>query len=135
MRFLTAFSRRRLKAIPASPLAWEIEPEVPIESAPMPESVEAPHADAEAMPAATHEFPEVVAPVASIEMFEPTGADALPVEVGGFDLANEEIDDEIREIFLQEFDEEIANLDQLLPAWRMTLRRRSSSAGTSVKRS
>ncbi|MBE2211549.1 MAG: Hpt domain-containing protein, partial [Xanthomonadaceae bacterium] len=42
----------------------------------------------------------------------------LPVAEGGFDLANQEIDDEIREIFLEEFGEEIANLDTLIPAWR-----------------
>ncbi len=55
-------------------------------------------------------------------------ADAVPAVVAsqprtpafnaGFDSAGEEIDDEIREIFLEEFQEEIANLDGLLPAWR-----------------
>ena len=39
--------------------------------------------------------------------------------VPGFDGASsEEIDDEIREVFLEEFEEEIENLAQLLPAWR-----------------
>ncbi|MCL1634486.1 Hpt domain-containing protein [Luteimonas sp. SX5] len=37
---------------------------------------------------------------------------------GGFDFSNDEIDDEIREVFLEEFEEEIANLGQLLPQWR-----------------
>ena len=41
----------------------------------------------------------------------------LPVADGGFDLDNQEIDDEIREIFLEEFGEEIGNLDTLIPAW------------------
>ncbi|MGO1071259.1 Hpt domain-containing protein [Lysobacter sp. CA199] len=36
---------------------------------------------------------------------------------GGFETVDD-IDDEVREIFLEEFEEEIANLDQLLPAWR-----------------
>ena len=43
---------------------------------------------------------------------------AAPGTQAGFDTAGEEIDDEIREIFLDEFQEEIANLDALLPAWR-----------------
>lgn len=37
---------------------------------------------------------------------------------GGFDFSNDEIDDEIREVFLEEFEEEIANLGQMLPQWR-----------------
>jgi chemosensory pili system protein ChpA (sensor histidine kinase/response regulator) len=41
------------------------------------------------------------------------------VPVPGFDAASsEEIDDEIREVFLEEFEEEIDNLAQLLPTWR-----------------
>ncbi|MEQ1512663.1 MAG: Hpt domain-containing protein [Lysobacteraceae bacterium] len=36
----------------------------------------------------------------------------------GFDTTSDDIDDEIREIFLEEFEEEIANLGQLLPAWK-----------------
>ncbi len=42
-----------------------------------------------------------------------------PLDVG-FEAAGEEIDDEIREIFLEEFQEEISNLDTLLPEWRLT---------------
>src|SRR5690606_26388685 len=37
---------------------------------------------------------------------------------GGFEVTGDEIDDEIREVFLEEFGEEIDNLDQMLPAWR-----------------
>jgi chemosensory pili system protein ChpA (sensor histidine kinase/response regulator) len=37
--------------------------------------------------------------------------------VGGFQ-ASEDIDDEIREVFLEEFEEEIDNLETLLPAWK-----------------
>jgi chemosensory pili system protein ChpA (sensor histidine kinase/response regulator) len=37
---------------------------------------------------------------------------------GGFEVTGDEIDDEIREVFLEEFEEEIDNLDQLLPPWR-----------------
>src|SRR5690606_19623759 len=38
--------------------------------------------------------------------------------VGGFEATGDEIDDEIREVFLEEFAEEIDNLDRLLPTWR-----------------
>ncbi|HRN62238.1 MAG TPA: Hpt domain-containing protein, partial [Luteimonas sp.] len=38
--------------------------------------------------------------------------------VGGFETVGEEIDEEIREVFLEEFAEEIDNLDRLLPPWR-----------------
>ena len=44
--------------------------------------------------------------------------DSTPALSAGFDSAGDEIDDEIREIFLEEVEEEIANLGQLLPAWR-----------------
>ncbi|PJK11440.1 hybrid sensor histidine kinase/response regulator [Lysobacteraceae bacterium NML08-0793] len=53
------------------------------------------------------------APVEAVEAAGP-----LPVEAGGFDLSSDEIDDEIREIFLEEVEEEIRNLDELLPQWR-----------------
>ncbi|MET0815315.1 MAG: Hpt domain-containing protein, partial [Pseudoxanthomonas sp.] len=36
---------------------------------------------------------------------------------GGFETAATDIDDDIREVFLEEFDEEIVNLNQMLPAW------------------
>ncbi len=45
-------------------------------------------------------------------------ADALPAAAGGFDRGKGDIDDEIRDIFLEEFEEEINNLDELLPHWR-----------------
>ena len=38
--------------------------------------------------------------------------------VGGFETTGDDIDDEIREVFLEEFAEEIDNLDRLLPIWR-----------------
>src|SRR5690606_26592451 len=45
---------------------------------------------------------------------------AAPVAAvaGGFEATGDEIDDEIREVFLEEFGEEIDNLDQMLPVWR-----------------
>ncbi|HEL4113164.1 TPA: Hpt domain-containing protein [Stenotrophomonas maltophilia] len=47
---------------------------------------------------------------------------AVDAEVGfeaGFDDDAENIDEDIREVFLEEFDDELANLGTLLPAWRM----------------
>ncbi|MFL6587625.1 MAG: Hpt domain-containing protein [Luteimonas sp.] len=47
----------------------------------------------------------------------PTPAPARNV-AGGFEDVGDEIDDEIREVFLEEFAGEIENLDALLPPWR-----------------
>ncbi|WRL52155.1 Hpt domain-containing protein [Luteimonas sp. R10] len=57
-------------------------------------------------PRAESAAPEPAAPVASARLD------------GGFEAADEDIDDEIREVFLEEFAEEIDNLDRLLPPWR-----------------
>ena len=58
-----------------------------------------------------------VAPAAPAAMAASPTAGLVPVP--GFDGASsEEIDDEIREVFLEEFEEEIENLGQLLPPWR-----------------
>jgi len=65
----------------------------------------APVADADALPDLRHEIAAAAAAAPS----------AL---VGGFDNDSTDIDDDIREVFLEEFDEEIVNLRQLLPAWR-----------------
>ena len=79
---------------------------------------------------AVEEVVEDVAPAVSFEPEEEAlpdlrheiaaAAAALPTTavVGGFDSDATDIDDEIREVFLEEFDEEIVNLRQLLPAWR-----------------
>ncbi|MDP2184415.1 MAG: Hpt domain-containing protein, partial [Xanthomonadales bacterium] len=53
---------------------------------------------------------------------EPAASTVLP-SVGvatlvGFESATDDIDDEIREVFLEEFQEEVQNLQQTLPAWR-----------------
>ena len=53
---------------------------------------------------------------------EPVAAPAVAVAVPGLEAGFEddanEIDSDIREVFLEEFDEELANLGQLLPIWR-----------------
>ena len=53
----------------------------------------------------------------------PSSAAAAPVPVheGGFDPDVENIDEDIREVFLEEFEEELGNLGTLLPAWRAQL--------------
>src|SRR5207342_2902665 len=61
--------------------------------------------------------PADVAPVAApapIATPAPVGSG----RAGGFEVTGDEIDDEIREVFLEEFEEEINNLDQMLPPWR-----------------
>lgn len=55
--------------------------------------------------------PVVDAPVASA-MEAGEGVD------GGFDNDAEQIDQDIRDVFIEEFDEELQNLGRLLPAWR-----------------
>ncbi|WP_334177549.1 Hpt domain-containing protein [Pseudoxanthomonas sp.] len=65
----------------------------------------APVVEAEVLPDLRHEIAAAAA--------------AMPSAiVGGFDGESTDIDDDIREVFLEEFDEEIVNLRQLLPAWR-----------------
>ncbi len=52
---------------------------------------------------------------------EPVAAPPMPAAApvsAGFDATSDDIDDEIREIFLEEFEEEIGNLAQLLPQWK-----------------
>ncbi len=94
-------------------------------------------ADIEAAAAALRtEQPEAISPAAPNEepaariepAFEPAveaepaapvaSPSAIPASAGGFDSDAGDIDDEIREVFLEEFDEEIVNLRQLLPVWR-----------------
>ena len=92
---------------PAEPAAAIPVPVAAPAPAPAPTPAPAPVAAPKPAPA-----PAAAAPVAS----------AIPaghVVVPGFDGASsEEIDDEIREVFLEEFEEEIANLEQMLPAWK-----------------
>src|SRR5205085_3664263 len=84
------------------------------------------------VPAAPTPAPEKVveqfAPLAAGVPAAPELAPAAPVAaaavaagalIPGFDgSSSEEIDDEIREVFLEEFEEEIDNLGQLLPPWK-----------------
>src|SRR5690606_28051566 len=61
-----------------------------------------------------------VAPEPVVEEAQTAAAAVAPActLVGGFESVGDEIDEEIREVFLEEFAEEIDNLDRLLPLWR-----------------
>ena len=66
---------------------------------------------------------EIVAeedPVAAPAEVAVSVAPAAVAMAAGFESAGDEIDDEIREIFLEEFEDEINNLDGLLPTWKLT---------------
>ena len=76
---------------------------------------------AEEVPAATAAFlppaPAPASPPAS-----PSGHATAPVgtgSAGAFEATGDEIDDEIREIFLEEFEEEIHNMGNLVSEWRV----------------
>jgi chemosensory pili system protein ChpA (sensor histidine kinase/response regulator) len=67
--------------------------------------------------------PVAVEPVAFVSEPTPPVAAAPPAPVatgaaGGFEATSDDIDDEIREVFLEEFEEEIGHLESMLPAWR-----------------
>lgn len=71
---------------------------------------------AEADQAQEDEAAPVQAAVAAVAPIAATAVQNEPA-MGGFETAASDIDDDIREVFLEEFDEEIVNLKQMLPAW------------------
>ena len=70
---------------------------------------------AEASDAAAPVSAEAPAEAVAVVAVAPAG----PAVDAGFITVGEEVDDEIREIFLEEFEEELGNLEQLLPQWRL----------------
>ena len=92
----------RAVAAPEQPAAAEAE-------------VEAAAADVAVDTVAEEEAP-AAEPAPAMPQVAVGGASALAV---GFESAGDEIDDEIRDIFLEEFQDEIGNLDTLLPAWKL----------------
>ncbi len=93
--------------------------DVPASVEPVAESM----SEAAADEAAVGAQDEVVAeeePVAAPAEVAVSVAPAAVAMAAGFESAGDEIDDEIREIFLEEFEDEINNLDGLLPAWKLT---------------
>jgi chemosensory pili system protein ChpA (sensor histidine kinase/response regulator) len=83
----------------------------------LPEPV--PVAVAAAVDGGVFETPQAVEATEASAATVSAQADA-PVLNAGFDAVGDEIDDEIREIFLEEFQEEISNLDDLLTPWKRT---------------
>ena len=108
----------------AEPRMPEADPVVPVESMPVasfePEAVSAPVVPVvETELVSPEQRPEIAARAdAGVDATPAPAPAALTVEAGGFDLESDGIDDEIREIFLEEFGEEIDNLGQLMPEWR-----------------
>src|SRR5690606_32189302 len=109
--------------IPVDAEALSALPDLGAEPAPEPESV--PEPEPEPQPVAAFEAPvaePAPAPEPEVPAVEPVAEVAASVAglpaIPGFDGSSDEIDDEIREVFLEEFQEEIGNLEQLLPAWR-----------------
>ncbi|MBP0644519.1 hypothetical protein J8J17_22255, partial [Mycobacterium tuberculosis] len=49
----------------------------------------------------------------------PVAVDEPGTIEAGFEDDGENIDQDIREVFIEEFDEELVNLGNLLPVWRM----------------
>ena len=76
--------------------------------------------EAEEAATAALQPPALVAPDPVVVVEQPVVAmqGNTPALSAGFDDAGDEIDDEIREIFLEEFEEEIVNLRELLTPWR-----------------
>ena len=101
-----AFDPAAVFAAPA-PDAGTAAPQVPLAETPAPVPADAPAA----------EVPDIEA--TSDEPAYPMAAPA-PVTVadGGFDEEVDGIDSDIRDVFLEEFDEEMVNLGRLLPAWK-----------------
>jgi chemosensory pili system protein ChpA (sensor histidine kinase/response regulator) len=93
---LDAASTAFLAQLDAAAAQFEVE---------RPQAAQAPDADAQAAKATPG--PAVI---------EPLQAGAEAGIFGGF--GDSDIDDDIRDVFLEEFDEELVNLGQLLPVWR-----------------
>ncbi|MBW8368437.1 MAG: Hpt domain-containing protein, partial [Arenimonas sp.] len=89
------------------------EPVAESAAEPVAEAVEVLDLPADAPTTAVAPAP-VAAPAPSYGQAAVAGLPIIP----GFDGSSDEIDDEIREVFLEEFQEEIGSLEQLLPNWR-----------------
>ncbi|WJI16975.1 Hpt domain-containing protein [Pseudoxanthomonas winnipegensis] len=74
-------------------------------------------APAQPSPTTTAAPEDAAYPVSSLPPQDAAPATDAPALAAGFDVSGHDIDDEIRDVFLEEFDEEIGNLRQLLPLW------------------
>ncbi len=110
---------------PATPEFVLSEPEAPAVSTP-PEAPALAAVVSEVSPDESPSEPissEPAAAASSAPSVEPVSgqlAAALAPDLSGFEAAGDEIDDEIREVFLEEVQEEIENLDRLLIQWRQS---------------
>ncbi|RPD84420.1 response regulator [Luteimonas sp. 100069] len=77
-----------------------------------------PPVDAMTVPASVPATASAPAAEAATDVAASVRSAPTPMGVGGFEEVGDEIDDEIREVFLEEFASEIENLDALLPRWR-----------------
>jgi chemosensory pili system protein ChpA (sensor histidine kinase/response regulator) len=102
------------------PVAADAGEVAPIELAQAFESPEATEAFEAIESLEVVEIVEVVGPAEAAlpPVVLPAAAAVAAPALGGFDLAGNDIDDDIRDVFMEEFDEEIVNLNQLLPLWR-----------------
>ena len=69
--------------------------------------------------AAAAQFSTAPAVQAPAVVDAPLGVEAPGTIEAGFEDDGENIDQDIREVFIEEFDEELVNLGNLLPVWRM----------------
>src|SRR5690606_24850251 len=112
-------ARGSLEALGYWPLPEPVKQvlEAPVAAAPVEHA--GPRMDAAPEDVALPSQPPVVAAPAqpSAPVVDALAEPEAPI-VGGFEIVGEEIDEEIREVFLEEFAEEIDNLDAMLPQWR-----------------
>src|SRR5690606_5432631 len=57
-------------------------------------------------------------PARDVGGFRPAATERTAPPQSGFEATTDDIDEEIREVFIEEVQEEIANLEALLPAWK-----------------
>ncbi len=98
---------------PALPTSLDTET---LEALEVEEALQALEAEAATLPvddaaSFVDEMPTIASP-------EPVPTAAAAPGIGGFESVAADIDDDIREVFLEEFDEEIVNLGQMLPVWK-----------------
>ncbi|HXH00581.1 MAG TPA: Hpt domain-containing protein, partial [Xanthomonadaceae bacterium] len=110
-------ARSSLEALDYWPLPAELaapmQPEEPVAIDEAPIALDEEHAQV-AAPTPAPDLAETAPPVAATV---PVPISTAAPAAGGFDVSNDDIDDEIREVFLEEFEEEIANLSTLMPVW------------------
>ncbi|HEY7600544.1 MAG TPA: Hpt domain-containing protein, partial [Candidatus Limnocylindrales bacterium] len=112
-------SREDLARVPDFELSDEITLNGAVQTASFDTPILAPANEARAaepaVPAAP--APAPVAPPAPVHAPVAVATTPAQIAAGGFEHSDD-IDDEIREVFLEEFEEEIGNLESLLPAWK-----------------